>query len=104
MKVALIGSASSVVGFRALGVDAYVVTKPEDAVEVWNSIDLAEYAVIFVTEDLLEALAEELDPSDYQALPVITVIPSAMGGKGSGIERLRVLVEKAVGTDIFLVK
>jgi V/A-type H+/Na+-transporting ATPase subunit F len=102
MKIALIGSAVSVAGFRALGVDVYDVARPQEALEVWNNVDPGEYAVIFVTEELLPALEEELELFDYRAMPIISVIPPATGGIGSGLERLRRLVEKAVGTDVFL--
>jgi len=101
MKVAMIGEASSVVGFRALGVDAFEVAKPEDAPGVWESLDPERYAVIFVTDDLAEVLAPYIEPLAGMTLPVVTMIPPVSGGTGASLEQLRALVEKAVGIDLF---
>lgn len=100
MRLALIGPASSILGFRSLGVDVFEVPRPEDAPEVWKSIEVDRYAVIFVTEDVAGLLAEELEPFTRIPLPVITLIPPISGGEGTGVERIRSLVELAIGTDI----
>ena len=102
MKIAIVGPASSVVGFKALGLDAFVVSRPEDASAVWELLDPEQYAVIFVVENLFEPLSEQIELFRRRAFPVITAIPPVSGEEGAGIERLRALVEKAVGADLVL--
>ncbi|MHB8893673.1 MAG: V-type ATP synthase subunit F [Candidatus Geothermincolia bacterium] len=98
--MALVGTASSILGFRSLGVDAFEVARPQEAGDVWRSIDVDRYAVIFVTEDVAVLLSEELGAFVRRPLPVITLIPPITGGKGTGVQSLRALVELAVGADI----
>jgi V/A-type H+-transporting ATPase subunit F len=102
VKIAIIGPASTVVGFKALGLDSFVVARPEDASAVWESLDPEQYAIIFVVENLFELLSEQIELFRRRAFPVIIAIPPVSGEKGAGIERLRALVERAVGTDVVL--
>lgn len=100
MKIAAVGPASSVEGFKALGVEVFEVERPTEAQAVWNSLDPDLYAVIFVTEDILEALADQVEAYGRRAFPVVTPIPPVSGSGGAGVDRLRALVEKAVGADM----
>ena len=102
MKVGMIGGRTSTLGFGALGVDTFAVPRPEDAPEVWRLVDPSEYAVLFVTEPIYDVLREELEAVSRQPMPVITVIPAVTGGGGTGLKELKVLVERAVGTDVLL--
>ncbi|MDI6822473.1 MAG: V-type ATP synthase subunit F [Actinomycetota bacterium] len=99
-KVAIIGDKTSVLGFTALGLDAYPVVDMKEARDIWLRIKDRDYGVLFVTEpvyleikDLLAEVAEELKPA-------MVVIPPTTGGVGLGLQRLRRIVEKAVGVDI----
>ncbi|MDI6689831.1 MAG: V-type ATP synthase subunit F [Actinomycetota bacterium] len=99
-KVAIIGDKTSVLGFTALGLDAYPVVDMKEARDIWLRIKDRDYGVLFVTEpvyleikDLLAEVAEELKPA-------VVVIPPTTGGVGLGLQRLRRIVEKAVGVDI----
>jgi V/A-type H+/Na+-transporting ATPase subunit F len=102
VKIAVIGPASSVVGFKALGLDAFAVARPEDAQAVWESLDPEQYAIIFVVENLFEKYSEQIELFRPRAFPIITAIPPVSGEEGASIERLRSLVEKAVGTDVMM--
>lgn len=104
MKIAVIGPASSVMGFKALGLEVLVVQRPEDAPAVWDSLDTEEYAVIFVTEDLFEALFAQIEAFSHRTFPVVTLIPPVSGSGGAGVERLKSLVEKAIGTEMSVVE
>ncbi len=99
-KVAIIGDKTSVLGFTALGLDAYPVVDMKEARDIWSRIKDLDYGVIFLTEpvyweikDLLIEVAEELAPA-------VLIIPPTTGGVGLGLQRLRRIVEKAVGVDI----
>jgi len=100
MRIAMIGGKTSTSGFRPLGVDTYEVAGPADAPEVWKRIRLDEYSIVFVTEPVYQALKGELVPMTGGALPVITVIPAVTGSREVGIQSLRAMVERAVGTDV----
>ncbi len=100
MRIAAVGPASSVAGFKALGVEVFEVERPPEAQAVWDSLDPDRYAVIFVTEDLLEALADRVESYGRRTYPVVTPIPPVSGSGGAGVARLRALVEKAVGADM----
>lgn len=61
-----------------------------------------KYAIIFILEEFLKEVSEE----DYQklssgALPAIIPLPSHKGSTGFGESKIRKIVEKAVGSDIF---
>lgn len=102
MKVGMIGGSTSTLGFRALGVDTFAVPSPGEAQEVWKRVVPSEYAVLFITEPVYEVLREDLTALSEQPLPVITVIPAVTGSRGVGLADLKVLVERAVGTDVLL--
>jgi V/A-type H+-transporting ATPase subunit F len=71
-----------------------------DAVTVWQQVDPDDYAVLFITEPVYEVLRDELESLRGRTVPVITVIPEVSGSRGLGEEELRLLVERAVGTDV----
>lgn len=100
MKVAMIGGKTSIIGFKALGVETFAVPRPEDSPEVWNEVKQAEYAIIFMTEPIYEVLRLPVDELRGEKLPVITVIPAVAGSREVGMEETRALVEKAVGADV----
>ncbi len=102
MRIAAIGPPGSVLGFKALGVEVFEVERPGEAREVWGTLKADRYAVIFVTEDLLEALADLIETYGSRTYPVVTSIPTVSGSGGAAVARLKALVEKAVGSDMAL--
>jgi len=111
-KIAIIGSWEAVAGFALLGVDVVPVTTPKEAVEELfrlkketqpddQGVERNTYAIVFITEDL----ASGLTPDDEKklargALPAIIPLPSHKGSTGYGLQRLKRIVERAVGSDI----
>lgn len=96
MKVGIVGDETSVLGFKALGLDAFVADAAT-AVEKWSAIPLEEYGLLFVTEEVAGALqAAGVDTGG--AKPLVSAVPSLEGGAGMGLERIRFLVERATGT------
>jgi len=56
-KIAIIGSPDTVTGFKAVGVDAIgVKTKEEAEKETQRIYDSAEYATLFITEDVVDQI------------------------------------------------
>lgn len=100
MKVAVIGDRTSVAGFKALGLDTFILREPSKARDVWRRLDLDSYAVIFLTEPVYETLAGEREQLKRQVLPVVSVIPAVTGSRHVGYEEIRTMVESAVGSDV----
>ena len=100
-KIGMIGDRESIQGFLALGVATFEATTGEEAAKTLAALVKGEeYAVIFVTEDLMLALGEELDRYKDLPLPAITAIPGKDGARGYGMTALSRATERAIGTDI----
>ena len=101
-KVAIMGNYNTILGFKAVGVNAFPISEVEDAVKTLEKIKKSdEYGIIFITEDWLEQLFKEIEEIFGQsALPAIVGIPSQKGSTGAGLKNLSRIVEQAVGSDI----
>lgn len=100
-KIAILGSADAVAGFKAVGVDALPVSSVEQAQqEVKKIYDSSEYATLFITEDWYDQVKNFIEELAPKALPAIVAIPSQAGSTGAGLSALKKIVEKAVGSDI----
>jgi V/A-type H+-transporting ATPase subunit F len=108
-KIAIIGPKDAIIGFSALGVmplEAYTV---DEALEILKNIkkDLIEdgenkYAIVLMIEDLVRDIpADEYKKLTKEALPAIISVPGIHGTTGFGDEKVRRMVEQAVGSDIF---
>ena len=110
-KMAIIGPREIILGFKALGLEPVYVTEPKDAAEILFNLkrekvevegeSLSKYAILFIMEEL----AREITPEDYKKLsadplPAIIPLPSHLGTTGYGLQKLKTIVEKAVGMDI----
>ena len=100
-NVAVIGDRDSVLCFKAVGVDVYPAADPAEAAEIFGRLIRDEYAVIFITEPLAVELDEQIQEVAYRPLPSVVLIPNSKGALGHGSERIREVVKKAVGADIF---
>lgn len=101
-KIAVIGSGETVIGFRALGLDAYPVTGEEDAKRVFHQLtrQTGDYAIIYVEENLHAYLSGEIDKFKDSVTPAIILIPGKDGSLGLGSSALQAAVERAIGADI----
>jgi len=104
-KLAIIGSRDSILGFKALGLDCFPVDNPKDALEVVKSLilDKQEHAAIYLTDDLASKIDKDLEKIKKGAplLPILIIIPSHKGSLNMETIKIRKMVEKALGTDIF---
>ncbi len=101
-KIGVMGGRETVMGFKALGLDTYPVDNLEDARHVFREItrDEAQYAIIYVEENLAEGLQHEIDRCKDAPTPAIILIPGRDGSLGLGLSALQAAVERAVGTNI----
>jgi V/A-type H+-transporting ATPase subunit F len=99
-KVAFIGDADSVLGFRALGVETVVPVSGDDAREQFERLIKEETSVIMITEDLMDQLQEQIDETVHLAVPSVVVLPGVKGTQRKGENTIRELIIKAVGVDL----
>ncbi len=111
-RIAIVGQRDAVRGFALLGVD---VVPAESAAQAFETVmnlkremtrdaqgkEQNSYAIIFVTEDFAQRFTqEETKKLAKGALPAVIPLPSHEGSTGFGMQRLRGIVEQAVGSDI----
>ncbi len=108
-RIAIVGPADTVSGFKALGVDAFDATDATEALAQLRHLkqvgrDTSEqtpYAIVCVIEEVLRGV----DQAEYAkvvsgALPAVVVLPGPEGSQGVALMRLRRLAEQAVGSAI----
>ena len=102
-KIAVIGGAESVIGFKALGLDTYAVESGEEAKKVLHEITKPredEYAIIYMEETVAAEIQSEIRKYDEKPSPAIILIPGRNGPMGIGQAALNEAIQKAIGSDI----
>lgn len=97
-RIAIVGDATSVAGFRPLGMATFPVERPADAREHWQRLASGEFAVVFVTEPVYAALEDLIAEVADRPVPAVTVIPGAGSAGGVGGAKLEKAIERALGT------
>ena len=102
LKIAVIGGAETVMGFKALGLEVCPVANSEEAKGVLKRLTAEgeEYAIIYIEEALSIELKAEIDKFKDSPTPAIILIPGRDGSIGLGQSALKAAVERAVGTNI----
>ncbi len=98
--IAAIGDWNSVMGFRALGLDTYPVSSPDEAREEIKRLAKTDCAVIYLTEPLARSMDDVLERYKDELRPTIILIPGREGSAGLGLQAQHVAVARAVGTNI----
>lgn len=110
-KLAVVGNASSVLLYKALGCETYAIYSLDEARETAEKLfrtthddtnKTPEYAVIFVEESYYKVFPEDLiEKFARKALPAVIPVPSpGESDDDFASQRLRRIVERAVGSDI----
>jgi V/A-type H+-transporting ATPase subunit F len=99
-QIAVIGDWESVMGFRALGLNTYPVTSPEEARETIHRLAKENCAVIYLTEQLAAKLGDVISRYKDELKPAIILIPGREGSLGIGKADIQRSIERAVGADI----
>ncbi len=99
-KIAFIGDRDSVWGFRAFGIAAIPVADVEGARRAFAAAVRADHSIIFVTENVYEACAEQIAEYRDAPLPTVTVLPNVTGSRGLAATEIHGAVSAAVGADI----
>ena len=100
-NIAVIGDGESIKGFSAVGLDIFPCDDIAKAAALLRNIaDSDDYAVIYLTEMIYNAVEKERSRYEEKLTPAIIPIPGVTGNSGTGNKRLSGFVEKAVGSDI----
>ena len=99
-KIAVIGNADSVKGFRAVGLDVFEVNDKENAEKLIKTLADNDFSIIYITERLFSLCAHEIQKFDERKEVAIIPIPGTFGNNGIGMSNVSRSVEKAVGSDI----
>ncbi len=99
-SIAVIGDQSSVMGFKALGLDVHAVDEPQAAREALHRLAKENCAVIYITETLAKELDGDIARYKDAPTPAVILIPGKEGSLGIGMTNLKRSVERAVGADI----
>lgn len=99
-KVAVVGDKDSVLGFKALGIDAYPVFDGDEAKKMVDTLARKNYGIIFITEQLASLIPSTIERYNNKTIPAIILIPSNQGTLNIGMDRISDNVEKAVGINI----
>ena len=101
-KIAVMGGADTVLGFKALGLDTVPVNDDDEARRAFRRLTVPEsrYAIIYIEERLSQLLASEIAEFNDKPIPAIILIPGRDGSMGLGLTALHDAVIRAVGTDI----
>ncbi len=100
MRIAVMGDATSVAGFRPLGFAVIALERPEDARGRWQEIAEGGYGAVFVTEPVYAAIGDLVAEVADRPVPAVTVIPAAGSGGGVGAAKLDRAIERALGTSV----
>ena len=102
LKIAVIRSAETVIGFKALGLETRPAADAAQAKEALRELTAegAETAIIYIEEGLSAPLQGEIDKFKDKPFPAVILIPGRDGSEGLGLSALNSAVERAVGTNI----
>lgn len=108
-KIAIVGPKDTVLGFKAVGLEAHSALDKDQAVKKLYELkkakqgesDKPKYAIIFIVEDLAMQIPDaDQKKLSAQTMPAIIPIPGPKGTTGFGMKRISKIVEQAVGSDI----
>jgi len=100
-KIGVIGDRSSVQGFAALGLATFPVLDADEAAQVLRSPEMADFAVLYITEQLAVGCMQAIDLHRSSKTPAIVLIPGKEGSLGIGLSNVKNRVIRAVGSNIF---
>ena len=99
-KIAVLGDRSSVLGFKALGLDVVFAEDAETGRHELHRLAKENCAVIYVTEQLAREMMADIARYKESVTPAVILIPGKGGSLGLGAAALQSAVERAVGADI----
>jgi len=109
-KLAVVGNANSILLYRAFGVESFAVATSSECQKKTEELffllqndekKIPQFAVIFVEDEFYKNFsADLLEKFARRPLPAVVPVPSSGKNKNFAKNRLRKIVERAVGSDI----
>ena len=101
-KIAVLGGADTVLGFKALGLETFPVSGADEARHTLHNLTVKnqDYAIIYIEETFAQALAAEISQFNNKVSPAIIAIPGRDGATGKSLAALHEAVRRAIGADI----
>ncbi|MCA9359189.1 hypothetical protein KC926_03220 [Candidatus Kaiserbacteria bacterium] len=102
-QMAAVGPAELISGLQAVGIKTFPATDVTSAVQRIVEIRQSDtaFACICVTESLMKQIdAETMEQISDNSLPVLLTIPDFHSDKNAGLDKLRNLTKRAIGSDI----
>ena len=99
-QIAVLGDKDSVMGFKALGLNAFPVDNAEQARHTLHRLAREDYAVVYLTEQFAAQMEADIARYKDELTPAIILIPGKEGSLGLGMANIKKSVERAVGADI----
>lgn len=100
-EIAVIGNKDAVSAFKMVGLKVFDATTGDQARQLIKELAEDNYAVIFLTESLVEQIPETMAEYDLKYLPALIPIPDGVDSSGLGMERISRSASKAIGQNIF---
>jgi len=98
-RVAVVGRPEVVAPFRAAGLAVFPARPGPEAAAMIDRLTGSGLTVLFYTEDMHPCLADIIGRCSRTATPCLVMLP--MRSERHGLTRLRELVKRAVGADVF---
>lgn len=99
-KIAVLGDPESVLGFRVLGLDVFPAETVDEAKRTLRHLTQKNYAIVYLTEQFAQFMAEDLTRYQDEITPAVILIPGREGALGIGMETAKQAVERAAGVNI----
>lgn len=105
MRTIALGPKELLSGLAAFGVEMRHLTTKDEALTALRSIRAEQtdtpYAIVFVVESIVrEWNEEEYAEALGSELPIVLTIPDLTSSADAGLEKLRALTKRAIGSDI----
>ncbi len=99
-NIGVLGEKESVIGYRAIGLEAVFCSTREQAAAGLAKMAEAGYKIIFIVEETAALIESEIAKYRQAKTPAIILVPGSRGSLGLGKKMLQDSVEKAVGSNI----
>jgi V/A-type H+-transporting ATPase subunit F len=99
-KVGFIGTPDTAPVFRPIGVDVAEVTDAAAAEAALERMGRGDHVLVLLEEDVARGIAGAVERAKRRPSPVLSLVPGVRGSRGTTIQAIRKLVERAVGADI----
>lgn len=101
VDIAAIGDSDIILLFNAVGIKTFAIKDIDQVERTIHQLANQKVKIIYVTEEIYEAIPETIEKYKTSPFPVIMPIPSNEESKEIGLKKIKENVEKAIGFDIF---